>query len=136
MSHQAATKRRGNPNWVKGGPSPNPLGRPRTGLAFAERGRERIDPDKVLELAVRVLEDETLPPRERLAIVMPVVDRIYVKPPTSTQLEVTNGNAAPHSFGHLSLERQRELLAELRGGEANGHDPRLHEPSATDDDAS
>ena len=71
-----------------GDPRINRNGRPRAGTAFSERGRERLDPDKVLDLVERTLADETLPPRERLAIVMPVVDRVYAKPITATDVTV------------------------------------------------
>lgn len=36
MSKQKPNNPVGNPNWRKGGPSPNPAGRPKTGLALAE----------------------------------------------------------------------------------------------------
>lgn len=31
---------KGNPNWLPGGPSPNPKGRPKRGKAFADHARE------------------------------------------------------------------------------------------------
>ena len=51
----------------KPGQSGNPHGRPKHQLAFAERVRERVDPDLVIELALRVAHDETMPAAARLA---------------------------------------------------------------------
>lgn len=38
-----AIRKGGNPAWVKGGASPNPKGRPKTGLALAETIRGRLE---------------------------------------------------------------------------------------------
>jgi hypothetical protein len=47
---RAMANAKGNPNWVKGGASPNPRGRPRSGLAMAETIREMMDVDTRREL--------------------------------------------------------------------------------------
>lgn len=58
--------------WKKGIPSPNPAGRPRKGTAMAERMREQVDPDELIQIAlsiargepmVRLLDRETGRPR-------------------------------------------------------------------------
>lgn len=36
IANKLPTKKRGNPNWKKGGPSPNPAGRPATGESWTE----------------------------------------------------------------------------------------------------
>lgn len=66
----------------KPGVSGNPLGRPRKAMAFADRVRERLDPDMVIDLALAVAADTTLAPHERLRELWPLVDRGFIKPPT------------------------------------------------------
>lgn len=106
---------RGNPAMVKGGPSLNPKGRPRAGLALAERIRERLDPDTLLDLAVRVAADETLSPERRLEVLIPLYDRGYLKPPTTIAAKVETTDATPRrDWSAVPLEQRRELLAELR----------------------
>jgi len=105
------------PSSWKPGQSGNPRGRPRAGLAFAERVRERVDPDMVIELAMRVASDESLSPQERLIALWPLIDRGYVKPPAGLDLNVSREQDEP-SLEHLSTERLRELLAEIDGGPA------------------
>ena len=48
------TTRRGNPNWVKGGPSPNPGGRPPNGHTLTERIRATVDPEELVAIAVSI----------------------------------------------------------------------------------
>ena len=101
-------------SWTKG-ISGNPLGRPRHGLAFAERVRERLNPDTVIDLAMKVAEDETLSPAERLVALWPLVDRGVIKPPAGLDVAVTNGNATSgYDLGALSTDEKRDLLAKLR----------------------
>lgn len=121
-------------SWPKG-VSGNPTGRPRHGLAFAEKVRERVNPDMVIDLAMRVAEDETLSPAERLTALWPLVDRGFIKPPQTIDATLTNGNASSsYSLDHLSLDERRDMLAKLRAGKRLESDaPRLVEPQATDD---
>jgi hypothetical protein len=60
-----------------GDPRINRAGRPRPGLAFAERVRERVDPDMVIDLAIAVAEDESTPLGHRLAALWQLIDRGY-----------------------------------------------------------
>lgn len=100
-------------SWKPGCPSPNPGGRPRKGLAFAERVRERVDPDTVIDLALRVAGDESLPTIERLAALLPLVDRGFLRPPQSLAMQVTSVDAAEDLSGCTD-----EQLAELEKLEA------------------
>jgi hypothetical protein len=50
-------RKRGNPNWVKGGPSPNPAGRARGYEAFRESCREH-SPEAVAALVSKVREGD------------------------------------------------------------------------------
>jgi hypothetical protein len=103
-------------------PRINRSGRPRSGTAFSEIGRERISPEKVLELAERVINDESISPRERLAAVMPVIDRIYVRPPTQLEASLSPGPASDYNVDRLSTDEKRELLASIRRLKAGGAD--------------
>jgi hypothetical protein len=51
--------------------------------------REGVDPDLVIDLAMRVAEDEDLTPGERLAVLWPLVDRGFIKPPTTLAATMT-----------------------------------------------
>ncbi len=99
-------------HWAKGNPG-NPKGRPRAGLAFAERVRERIDPDLVIDLAMRVACDESLSPIERLRELWPLIDRGFIKPPTTiaAQLETTTRS---RDWSQLPLEERRQMLEMIR----------------------
>lgn len=99
-------------SWKPGCPSPNPNGRPRAGTAFAERVRERVDPDLVIELALRVAGDEALTPSERLAALWPLIDRGFVKPPTTINASVTS--SVERDWSALPIDERRELLERLR----------------------
>jgi hypothetical protein len=107
-------KRRGNPAMVKGGPSLNPKGRPRAGLALAERIRERLDPDTLLNLAMRVAEDETLSDARKIEILLPLYDRGYVKPPTTIAAQVHTTSSPSRDYSQVPLEERRALLEQIR----------------------
>jgi hypothetical protein len=98
------------------GQSGNPKGRPRTGLALAERIRERLDPDIITDLAERVAADETLSPQARIEILIPVYDRGFLKPPTTFAGKVETSSTTPkRDWSQVPLEERRALLAQLRG---------------------
>lgn len=115
---------------VKGGPSLNPKGRPRSGLAFAERVRERIDPDMIIDLAVRVAADETLSPERRLEALWPLIDRGFIKPPTTIAAQVQTVTSS-RDWSQVPLEERRALLSQLRGAPIlDGN--RVSDPTVTD----
>ncbi len=132
MSDQSP-RPRGNPAWRPGGPSPNPRGRPRSGLAFAERVRERVDPDLLIDLALRVAEDEELAPAERLAALLPLIDRGFIRPPTTIAARVeTTGGGLPAAFANLSDDELRLEIARRRALLAG--DPRSSDAPVSDED--
>lgn len=112
MSDDQIKRATGNPNWVKG-VSGNPRGRPRTGLAFAERVRERVDPDLVIDLALRVAADEELSPVERLAALLPLIDRGFIRPPSVSAVRVEGvGSVLPARFANMTDDELRLEIAE------------------------
>lgn len=131
MSDQTETpaRRGGNPNWVKGGPSPNPRGRPRSGLAFAERVRERIDPDLVIDLALRVAADETMTPDARLAALLPLIDRGFIRPPVTAAIAMETTSTPAFDWSRIPLERRRDVLEAIRTASALPAGDAGHVPS-------
>lgn len=105
----------------KPGQSGNPAGRPRSPNAAAEKIRERVDLDRVLDLVDVVLDQkssaaERADARDRLAVVLPVIDRGYTKPPTGIHATLeTSATSGSRSFDHLTQEQLRERLAWIRG---------------------
>lgn len=117
----------------KPGQSGNPHGRPKHLLAFSERVRERVDPDLVIELALRTAEDESLTPAERLAALLPLVDRGWVKPPNTVAVALeqrTTAGAIDWSAVPTDELRQlHERLAALPRA-----DRQSMQPAVSDDD--
>ena len=108
------------------GHSGNPKGRPHTGLAFAERIRERVHPDIVIDLALRYAADESIPVGDRLAGLLPLIDRGYIRPPTTAALRIEQTTAPGRDLSAMPLELRRQLLEHIRQA------PRLS--SGADDD--
>lgn len=99
--------------WPKG-VSGNPAGRPKKLEAFAERVRERVDPDLVIDLAMRVAEDEKLAPSTRLAALWPLVDRGWVKPPADARVHVEGSTTSGTDWSAVPIEARLAALQALR----------------------
>lgn len=107
------------PGSFKPGVSGNPNGRPRMPNAAAEKIRERVDLDRVLDLVDVVLAetstaDERADARDRLAVVLPVLDRGYTKPPQGMDVTVGASQAPQRDWSAMPLEERRELLNRVR----------------------
>lgn len=131
-SSEPKPKRPGNPRWLPG-VSGNPKGRPRSGLAFAERVRERVDPDLIIDLAMQVAADETLSPSTRLAALWPLIDRGFIKPPTTIAAQVQT-TTTTRDWSVVPLEERRALLEQLRGARPV-LEHRVQDPKVLDGDA-
>jgi hypothetical protein len=104
-------KRRSTPASWKPGQTGNPGGRPRTGHAFADRVRERVDPDVVIDLALRLAADETVALDKRLTALLPLVHAGFFKPPAEHRVAMSAVLApAALAVDELPLDVQRELL--------------------------
>lgn len=102
--------------WAKG-ESGNRRGRPRSGLAFAERIRERVDPDLVIDLALRVAADESLSASERLAALLPLIDRGFIRPPTTAAVAIeTTGPQL--DWSRVPLATRVAMLEAIRAARA------------------
>ena len=102
----------GHPTRWKPGQSGNPAGRKPTGLAFAERVREKVDPDIVIDAALKILrtaEKES----DRLAAATFLRDSGWVKPPVQLSIEA-HGQVQSYSLAHLTMSEQSEILSALQ----------------------
>lgn len=129
------------PSSWKPGQSGNPRGRPRAGLAFAERIRERLDPDLVIELALRLASDESVPLERRLASLMPLMAAGYLRPPSDATLTIAQVTSGAQIAARLPDDVLRALLdahqqARLDGEDTTKGGARPCLPSTTDKDDS
>lgn len=105
-------KRKLHAGMFRPGQSGNPKGRPRAGTALAERIRERLDPDVILDLAARLANDESIPVDKRLAALISLAQMGFNKPPQEHKLEAI---AAPRfDLSHLSPAEKQAELARVR----------------------
>ena len=94
-------KPRGNPNWKKLGPSPNPGGRPK---ALKEALEAFRNPEDLSKLRVRLLmlaNDED--GRIAVSAIKEWHDRAYGKAPQA----ITDGEGGPVSFGVIVLPAEK-----------------------------
>ncbi|MGE0402916.1 MAG: hypothetical protein AB7T06_39790 [Kofleriaceae bacterium] len=105
-------KRRGNPNWIAGGPSPNPAGRPRSGLALAERIRERLTPDQLIDLVGEALANDKIDIEKRVSLAMQLASYGYSRPASGLDLNVNSGaSTAEGDWSKVPLDVRREEFA-------------------------
>ena len=71
-------KRVGNPNWIKGGASPNPSGRTDKPIAMLAR----MHAPHALKTLVAISKDERAPHAARVSASQAILDRAYGKAPT------------------------------------------------------
>jgi hypothetical protein len=82
-----------------------------------------MDPDRLNDLADRVQADETIPPGERIAIALPVFDRIYVRPESRHELSVGRVDESRRNWHAVPVEERRlameiyESAPVLEGGD-------------------
>jgi hypothetical protein len=121
--------------WPKG-VSGNPRGRKPSALSLAERIRERVDPDEMIDIWMEIARGKTVTvgndedgnvtiivPRvsDRIAALNALAERGWMKPPTSMQVEAVQ--ASPIDFARLSEEQLvafGALLDAASGDEASG----------------
>jgi hypothetical protein len=68
---------RGNPAMRRGAPSLNPKGRPRVAESLAAAIRARLSPDRIVDLAVGIIEREGTPAGVRLRTLEALARRGY-----------------------------------------------------------
>ena len=77
------------PGAFRPGTSGNPRGRPRTGLALAEKIREMVDPAELVGIVLAIARDPGAPVKHRLAAVTLLADRGWSKPPVAIEIEAS-----------------------------------------------
>jgi len=127
------TKRAPTPASWKPGQSGNPRGRPRSGLALAERIRERMSPDELIDLVTTALADPKIDIEKRVSLAMQLASYGYSKPPAGLDLNVSN-TSDELDLSNASEEQLRAALEILEAPASEPTtNPRLDEPSLPDD---
>lgn len=98
------------------GHSGNPRGRPSPGLALAQRIRERVSPDELIDVAMKIAGKEGAAVRDRLAAVQFLAERGWIKPPEKLELEASMAPSQPAEFdlARLSQDERVALLRALK----------------------
>ncbi len=82
IENRGPEKGPGNPAWKKGGPSPNPGGRPKAVAELLDLARSHVP--RALRLAARFLRDREMDPRVRLDAAKLVIAYGLGKPPSTS----------------------------------------------------
>lgn len=115
------TKRKGNPTWVKGGPSPNPAGAPKRGQSWAETIKEigNLTPDEARSISQKIFAQVNLGNAITLreAVVMRVFAGLLFDPTPGNFRELMDRADGPVK-GAVKIETwQDELIEALRRGD-------------------
>ena len=127
---------------VAGTASLNPLGRPKRGMSLSDMARHRCDWPKMVDRLQRIVLSAKSADRDAIAAFITLADRGFGKPLSSLDVNITAGVATLEgdAYAHLSLDRRREILAELRGDRVlelidDGDDEQgIRDPAVSDDD--
>ncbi|HEY3802232.1 MAG TPA: hypothetical protein VGL61_06470 [Kofleriaceae bacterium] len=115
MDQEGESRSRKPGTWPKG-VSGNPGGRTRSGMAFADAVRRKVDPEEALDLMLRYVRDESVPLEKRLAMLLPWLHAGYLKPPTATAIDIRTRSepVLPAGFDAMSLAEKARVAAEIR----------------------
>lgn len=100
------------PGRFKPGQSGNPAGRPKLATAFAERVREKVDPDRIIDAALDIMEHAEKE-SDRLTALTFLHAAGWTKPPTELRIEA-HGHVQSYSLAHLTMSEQSEILSALQ----------------------
>ena len=106
---------------VKGGPSLNPGGRRPGVLSFAERVRQRVDPDTLIDRTLAIVEDPEATHRDVMTAIAFLHGSAWAKPPTTTDVTITateRDEAFAARVAAMPIERRREALEAYRKARA------------------
>jgi hypothetical protein len=98
-------------SWVKG-QSGNPRGRPRRGDALAEAIRERVEPDRLIDVALAIIDSEAAPASVKLQAAQFLAERGYSRPAERTELAVgpfASDDDDDPRLARLSVAQLRQL---------------------------
>jgi hypothetical protein len=105
--------RRGNPNWVKGGPSPNPSGRSKGAGAVAAYVADQTDDGRELvDMLLRLMRQPGVGTQQQMAAALALLDRMIGKPvtPSVVQAQVEVGPRLPESWASLPAAERAAWL--------------------------
>lgn len=110
---EANEKKMGNPNWVKGGSSPNPAGRPAVLRDLRERARG-YGPE-ALQMLATVMRDPDAGPAARVAAAKELLDRGFGKAVQSLDVDVKVDIASIQAaeLMRLSMMAKEEKIIEI-----------------------
>jgi hypothetical protein len=113
----APTPRRGG---FQPGKSGNPGGRRAGALSFAERVRQRVDPDQLIDKALEIALDDKAAKRDQLAALTFLHGAGWTKPPAESTVNVNaTAQVAPAiDWSRVPLEQRRAALAALQAARA------------------
>lgn len=106
----------GRPGAFRPGTSGNPRGRPRAGLALAEKIREMVDPAELVGIVLAIARDPGVAAKQRLAAVTLLADRGWAKPPAVVEIEASTELDVLAMSPH---EREQEIARLLAKREAH-----------------
>ncbi len=102
------------PGTFRPGVSDNPRGRPRAGLALAEKIRELVDPGELVGMLLGIARDPAVAVKQRLAAISMLADRGWSKPPMAVEIEAPPDQLDPLAMTPLEREAEIELLLKKR----------------------
>lgn len=70
------------------------------------------------------MRDETMTPEHRLTALWPLIDRGFIKPPTTIAAQVETRSSS-RDWSQVPLEEKRALLAQLRGEGNRAQNPTI-----------
>ncbi len=125
MSETNARKQSGNPAWIKGGPSPNPGGRPAIIGELRDLAREHTV--EAVETLVSVIRDPAAPHAARVTAAREILDRGFGRPSQEVAVQAElNGAVAVEARPLDPVEAARAVAFALALAQ---HSPPVREPS-------
>lgn len=122
------TKRKGNKNWVKGGPSPNPKGAPKRGQSWKEIIQEvgQLTPDEAREMSQKIFANIHLGNEVTLnqAVVLRVYASLLFEPQPgllNTFMERVEGKVA-QPITNMTDAELKQFIAAAIGIDLSGSD--------------
>lgn len=117
IENKAPETKGGNPTWVKGGPSPNPGGRPKATRELLEEFRAATP--RAREVAESIMDNVALDPKLRLDAAKFIASYGLGKPPSIELDEPTDEESRP--LAGLSHEKLLEIARADNGPPAAEH---------------
>lgn len=111
---QSKAKPKGNPAWVKGGPSPNPAGRPAVLADLREAARAFSQ--EALDTLAGVMRDPEAPPAARVTAARELLDRGFGKALQTVDVDVKVDMAKAHADVLWELSRAAQEAKAIERG--------------------